>query len=131
MDVKSAFLNGILHEEAYVEQLKGFQDPHFPNHVFKLNKALYDLKQALRAWYEILTNFLIEKGYKRGGVDKTLFIMHFDTGVIITQINVDDIVFSSTSPSKVQEFAIQMKEEFEMIMVGELNFFLGLQFKQN
>ena len=126
MDVKSAFLNGILHEEAYVEQPKGFEDPHFPNHVFKLNKALYGLKQAPRAWYERLTNFLIEKGYKRGRVDKTLFIMHFDTGVIIAQIYVDDIVFGSTSPSKVQEFVNQMREEFEMSMVSELNFFLGL-----
>ena len=61
MDVKSAFLNGILHKEAYVEQPKGFKDPHFPNLVFKLNKALYGLKQALRAWYKKLTNFLIKK----------------------------------------------------------------------
>ena len=72
-----------MHEEAYVEQPKGFEDPYFPNHVFKLTKALYDLKQAPWAWYERLTNFLIEKGYKRRGLDKTLFIMHFDTGVII------------------------------------------------
>ena len=91
--------------------------------MFKLNKAFYCLKQAPRAWYERLTNFLIEKGYKRGGVHKTLFIMHFDTGVIIAQIYVDDIVFHSTSPSKVQEFVNQMREEFEMNIVGELNFF--------
>ena len=101
MEVKSAFLNSILHEEAYVRQPKGFEDPHFLNHVYKLNKALYGLKQGLHAWYERLTNFLTEKGYKRGVVDKTLFIMHFDTSIIIAQVYVDDIVFSSTSPSKV------------------------------
>ena len=94
--------------------------------MYKLNKALYSLKQAPRAWYERLTNFLIERGYNRGGVDKTLFIMHFHTSVIIAQIYVDDIVFRSTSPSKVHEFFNQMKDEFEMRMVGDLNFFLGL-----
>ena len=126
MDVKSAFLNGILHEKAYVEQPKGFEDPHFSNHVYKLNTTLYGLQQAPLAWYERLTNFLIKKGYKRRGVDKILFIMHFNNGIIITQIYVDDIVFGSTSPSKVQEFVYQMRDEFEMSMVGELNFFLGL-----
>jgi hypothetical protein len=61
MDVKSAFLNGILHEEVYVEQPKGFMDPHYPQHVYKLKKALYGLKQAPRAWYERLTTYLLEK----------------------------------------------------------------------
>ena len=70
MDVKSAFLDGILHEKAYVEKPKGFENPHFPNHVYKLNKALYGLKQALQAWYERLTNFLIEKGYGKGEMIK-------------------------------------------------------------
>ena len=66
MDIKSAFLNGILHEDAFVEQPKGFEDPHFSNHIDKLNKALHGLKQAPRARYERLTKFLIEKCYKRG-----------------------------------------------------------------
>ena len=91
MDVKSAFLNGVLNEEVYVEQPKGFEDPHFPNHVYKLKKALYGLKQAPRAWYERLTTFFVEKGYKRGGVDKTLFIKSFKSGITIAQIYVDDI----------------------------------------
>ena len=83
MDVKSVLLNGILNEEVYVEQPKGFEDPHHPHHVFKLKKALYGLKQAPRAWYERLTNFLIEKCYERGGVDKTLFIKKDKYGIII------------------------------------------------
>ena len=74
MDVKSEFLNGILNEEVYVEQPKGFEDPYHPHHVYKLKKALYGLKQAPRTWYERLTQFLLQKGYQRGGVDKTLFI---------------------------------------------------------
>ena len=69
MDVKSAFLNEILHEEVFVEQLKGFQDPHFPNHVLRLKKALYGLKQAPRAWYDRLTSYLLDHGFKRGQAD--------------------------------------------------------------
>uniref|UniRef100_UPI0030C72576 reverse transcriptase domain-containing protein n=1 Tax=Bradyrhizobium sp. TM233 TaxID=2599801 RepID=UPI0030C72576 len=74
MDVKSAFLNGYLNEEVYVEQPKGFTDPHHPEHVYKLKKALYGLKQAPRAWYERLTEFLVSNGYCKGGIDKTLFV---------------------------------------------------------
>ncbi|XP_075515957.1 uncharacterized protein LOC142550785 [Primulina tabacum] len=72
MDVKSAFLNGILKEEAYVSQPKGFEDPHHPNHVYKLKKALYGLKQAPRAWYGRLTEYLLDLGFKRGGYAKNL-----------------------------------------------------------
>ncbi|CAA7031803.1 unnamed protein product [Microthlaspi erraticum] len=75
MDVKSAFLNGILQEEVYVAQPKGFEDPTHPEYVYKLKKALYGLKQAPRAWYEHLTKFLIDTGYVRGTVDKTLFTL--------------------------------------------------------
>jgi hypothetical protein len=74
MDGKSTFLNGVLQEEVYAEQQKGFQDPHHPNHVYKLKKALYVLKQALRAWYERLTTYLLAKGFTRGQADRTLFI---------------------------------------------------------
>jgi len=66
MDVNSAFLNGILQEEVYVEQSKGFQDPHHPYHVYKLKNGLYGLKQAPRAWYERLTTYLLTKGFTRG-----------------------------------------------------------------
>ena len=117
MDVKSAFLNGSLNEEVYVEQPKGFEDPHYPHHVFKLKRALYDLKQAPRAWYERLTNFFIEKGYERGGVDKTLFIIKDKCDIIIAQIYVDDIVFGSTFQSKLNDFVNQMKNEFKRSMV--------------
>ena len=67
IDVKCAFLNGYLNEELFVEQPKGFEDPpHFPNHVLRLKKALYGLKQASRAWYDRLTHYLMNRGFKRG-----------------------------------------------------------------
>ena len=66
MDLKSAFLNGYVKEEVYVMQPPGFENCEFPNHVFKLDKELYGLKQAPRAWYERLSNFLLENGFRRG-----------------------------------------------------------------
>ena len=76
MDVKSAFLNGLISKEVYVKQPPSFENKNFPYHVFKLSKALYSLKQAPRAWYERLNSFLLKNGFKRGKVDTTLFISH-------------------------------------------------------
>ncbi|KAK8674769.1 hypothetical protein V6N13_032872 [Hibiscus sabdariffa] len=131
MDVKSAFLNGFINEEVYVEQPPGFEDPKFPNHVFKLSKALYGLKQAPRAWYERLSNFLVEKGFNKGNVDTTLFIKNDGKDILVVQIYVDDIIFGSTNELLCQDFAKLMQGEFEMSMMGELSFFLGLQIKQS
>ncbi|KAG9459176.1 hypothetical protein H6P81_003684 [Aristolochia fimbriata] len=130
MDVKSAFLNGYLNEEVYVELPKGFEDPHKPDCVYRLTKALYGLKQAPRAWYERLTQCLCSKGFTRGGVDKTLFIKREDQKLTLAQIYVDDIVFGSTSDYAQRQFFKHMQEEFEMSMVGELAYFLGFQIKQ-
>ena len=74
MDVKGAFLNRCLYEEVFVEQPKGFQDPHFPDHVLRLKKALYGLKQASREWYDRLISYLSDHGFKRGQIDRTLFV---------------------------------------------------------
>ncbi|KAM7466521.1 hypothetical protein LguiB_014083 [Lonicera macranthoides] len=130
MDVKSAFLNGLLSEEVYVEQPKGFIDHKKPDYVYRLKKALYGLKQAPRAWYDRLAAYLISKGYVRGSSDKTLFIKFDDDIIIVAQVYVDDIVFGSTSELHAQNFAKIMQTEFEMSMMGELNYFLGLQVKQ-
>ncbi|CAA0807006.1 cysteine-rich RLK (RECEPTOR-like protein kinase) 8, partial [Striga hermonthica] len=130
MDVKSAFLNGILHEEAYVKQLEGFKDPKIPNHVYRLKKALYGLKQAPRAWYERLTMYLLEKGFKRGGVDQTFYALRTNEDLLAVQIYVDDIIFGSTSKKLINHFIKLMSSEFEMNLVGELSYFIGLQVKQ-
>jgi hypothetical protein len=73
MDMKSAFLNGPIKEEVYVEQPPDFEDDRYLDHVYKLSKALYGLKQAPRAWYECLRDFLIYNAFKVGKVDPTLF----------------------------------------------------------
>jgi len=130
MDVKSAFLNGFIQEEVYVDQPSGFENQEKPNHVFKLKKVLYGLKQTPRAWYEHLSKFLLEKGFSRGQVDTTLFIKKKLNDILLVQIYVDDIIFGSTNDSLCKEFSQDMQNEFEMSMMGELNFFLGLQIKQ-
>jgi hypothetical protein len=130
IDVKSVFLNSFIAEEVYVEQPPGFENHEFPNHVFKLSKALYGLKQAPRAWYERLSGFLIEKGFTRGKLDTTLFLMFDGKDMLIVQIYVDDIIFGSTNENLCKEFSKTMQDEFEMSMMGELKFFLGLQIKQ-
>ncbi|CAM8962861.1 unnamed protein product [Rhodiola kirilowii] len=127
MDVKSAFLNGLLTKEVYVAQPKGFEDPHHPNHVYRLKKALYGPKLVPRAWYERVTEFLINHGYVRGGVDKTLFVKHTRSDFVIAQIYVDDIVFGSSNQKMVDKFVEQMQSEFKMSMVGGMCYFLGLQ----
>ena len=130
MDVKSAFLNRMFQEKVYVEQPKGFVDPHRPDDVYKLKKALYGLKQAPRAWYEMLAAYLIEHGFKRGFVDTTLFIWNDKNYFVVAQIYVNDFIFGATNDSFTQSFADEMKKMFEMSMVGELTYFLGLQVKQ-
>ncbi|GJY63718.1 retrovirus-related pol polyprotein from transposon TNT 1-94 [Tanacetum coccineum] len=130
MDVKSAFLNGFINEEVYVAQPPGFIDFEKLDHVYKLKKALYGLKQAPKAWYDRLKAFLIKHEYKMIMVDNTLFTKKKSSNLIIVQIYVDDIIFGSTCQDMCDEFAKIMHDEFEMSMMGELNFFLGLQIKQ-
>ncbi|KAJ0587298.1 putative RNA-directed DNA polymerase [Helianthus annuus] len=104
MDVKSAFLNGKIEEEVYVQQPEGFVDPKFQNHVYRLNKALYGLKQAPRAWYETLSNFLLNSGFTKGTIDTTLFLKTHKGHTLLVQIYVDDIIFGSTNESFCKKF---------------------------
>ncbi|GJW68502.1 retrovirus-related pol polyprotein from transposon TNT 1-94 [Tanacetum coccineum] len=131
MDVKTAFLNGPLKEEVYVSQPEGFIDDEFPNHVYRLKKALYGLKQAPRAWYDKLSSFLIEHGFNKGIIDPTLFTRRHGGDILLVQVYVDDIIFGSTNPDFSKRFANLMKNNFEMSMMGELKFFLGLQVHQS
>ncbi|GJR32317.1 putative ribonuclease H-like domain-containing protein [Tanacetum coccineum] len=130
MDVKSVFLYGTIGEEVYVHQPPGFVDPSYPNKVYKVIKALYGLHQAPRAWYETLSFFLLENGFRRGIIDKTLFIKKNKKDIFLVQVYVDDIIFGSTKQSMCTEFEECMHKRFQMSSMGELTFFLGLQVKQ-
>ncbi|GJX18503.1 retrovirus-related pol polyprotein from transposon TNT 1-94 [Tanacetum coccineum] len=130
MDVKSAFLNDFINEEVYVAQPPGIIDFTKPNYVYKLKKDLYGLKQAPKAWYDRLKAFLIKHNYFMGMVDNTLFTKKKDSNIIIVQIYVDDIIFGSTCQEMCDDVAKIMHDEFEMSLMEELNFFLGLQIKQ-
>ncbi|GJR41513.1 putative ribonuclease H-like domain-containing protein [Tanacetum coccineum] len=127
MDVKSAFLYGKIDEEVYVSQPPGFVDPKYSKKVYKVVKALYGLHQAPRAWYATLSTFLLKNGYRRGTIDKTLFIKKDKHDIILVQVYVDDIIFGSTKKSWCDEFEALMKSRFQMSSMGELTFFLGLR----
>ncbi|KAJ9538590.1 hypothetical protein OSB04_031323 [Centaurea solstitialis] len=118
MDVKTVFLNGELKEEVYVSQPEGFVDHTKPNHVYILDKALYGLKQSPRAWYDHLSNALLDNGFYKGN------------DILLVQIYVDDIIFGSTNLDMCTWFSDLMTTRFEMSMLRELSFFLGLQVLQ-
>ncbi|GJW98301.1 retrovirus-related pol polyprotein from transposon TNT 1-94 [Tanacetum coccineum] len=131
MDVKTTFLNGELKEEVYVSQPEGFVDPDHPTHVYRLKKALYGLKQAPRAWYDTLSWFLLDNKFSKGAVDPTLFTRKTGKHILLVQIYVDDIIFASTDPKACDIFSNEMSSKFQMSMMGQMSFFLGLQVSQN
>ncbi|GKA35492.1 putative ribonuclease H-like domain-containing protein [Tanacetum coccineum] len=111
-------------------QTTGFEDPDFPDRVYKVEKALYGLHQASRAWYETLLTYLLDNGSQRGKIDKTLFIKRDKVDILLVQVYVNDIIFGSTKKSLCTEFEKIMHKKFQMSSMGELTFFLGLQVKQ-
>ncbi|GJS66122.1 retrovirus-related pol polyprotein from transposon TNT 1-94 [Tanacetum coccineum] len=131
MDVKTTFLNGGLKEEVYVSQPEGFFDPDHLTHVYRLKKALYGLKQGPRAWYDTLSWFLLDNKFSKGAVDLTLFTQKIGKHILLVQIYVDDIIFASTDPKACDIFSNEMSFKFQMSMMGQMSFFLGLQVSQN
>ena len=105
MDIKTAFLNRLLKEDVYVAQPKGFIDPHFPDHVLYLKKALYGLTQAPRVWYDRLTQYFVSHGFTREKADQTLFIKREDGELIVAQVYVDDIIFELTKDEHAHGFS--------------------------
>ena len=104
-------------------QLPGFENNEFSNHVFKLDKSLYGLKQAPRAWYERLSNFLLENGFKRGKVDNTLFLKSKGEHLLLVQVYIDDIIFGATHNDLCNEFSKMMRSvdfEYKTQEGGEL-----------
>nr|GEV00513.1 retrovirus-related Pol polyprotein from transposon TNT 1-94 [Tanacetum cinerariifolium] len=127
MDVKIAFLNGELKEEVYVSQLEGFVDPDHPTHVYRLKKPLYGLKQAPRAWYDTLSRFLLDNKFSKGAVGPTLYTRKTGKHILLVQMYADDTIFASIEPKACDIFSSEMSFKFQMSMMGQLLFFLGLQ----
>ncbi|GJS38838.1 putative ribonuclease H-like domain-containing protein [Tanacetum coccineum] len=118
---------GTIEEEVYVCQPPSFEDLQFLNKVYKVEKALYGLHQALKAWCETLSTYLLENRFRKGIIDKTLFIKKNQGDILLVQVYLDDIIFGSTKKSLRIEFEILMHKKFQMSSIGELTFFLGLQ----
>ncbi|GKE80465.1 retrovirus-related pol polyprotein from transposon TNT 1-94 [Tanacetum coccineum] len=131
MDIKTAFLNGLLKEEIYVAQPYGFFDPDHPEKVYRLRNALYGLKQAPRAWYNELSKFMMSKGFTKVTIDPTLFTIRYGEEILLVQIYIDDIIFGSTNLKFSKRFKKLMHSRFKMSLMGEMKFFLGLQIHQS
>ncbi|KAI5351334.1 hypothetical protein L3X38_004225 [Prunus dulcis] len=124
LDVKSAFLNGILEEEVYVDQLKGFVVKGSESKVYKLHKALYGLKQAPRAWYSEIDGYFAECGFTKSQSEATLYVKaRGEASILIVSIYVDDIVYTGNDQEMLEDF---MKEKYEMTDLGLLHHFLGM-----
>nr|GEV27363.1 hypothetical protein [Tanacetum cinerariifolium] len=128
--VKSAFLYGKIKEEVYVYQPLGFEDLYFLDKVYKVEKALYGLHQAPRAWYETLSTYLLDNGFHKGKINKTLFIKRHKGDILLVEVYVDDIIFGSTKKELCASFEKLMHDKFQMSSMRELTFFLGFQVKQ-
>nr|GFB65695.1 hypothetical protein [Tanacetum cinerariifolium] len=114
---------GIDFEESFasvarIEAIQGFVDQDNPSYVYKLKKALYSLKQAPRAWYDMLSSLFISQHFSKGAVDPTLFTRKTGNSLLPVQIYVDDIKFASTNTALCNEFANLMTTKFKMSMMG-------------
>nr|GFA87989.1 putative ribonuclease H-like domain-containing protein [Tanacetum cinerariifolium] len=119
--------------EAMQEELLQFKiqkDPVFPAKVYKVEKAMYGLHLAPRAWYGTLSKYLLKNSFQRGTIDQTLFIRRQREDFILVQVYMDEIIFGSSNPQLCKEFEALMHKKFQMSAMGELNFFLGLQVLQ-
>lgn len=127
LDVKNAFLNGYLQEVLYMALPPGFTNKLFPQHVCKIQKALYGLQRAPEAWYERLSTFLISKNFYSSAVGTSLFIQKSKNGLLALLLYVDDMLITSSSIKHLQGFLADLKSEFNMKNVGIVNYFLGIE----
>ncbi|RVW71674.1 Retrovirus-related Pol polyprotein from transposon TNT 1-94 [Vitis vinifera] len=131
LDVKSAFLNGVLEEDIYVEQPEGFQVSGCEDKVYKLHKALYGLKRAPRAWYSRIDAYLLQQGFKRSESEATLYVLKVQEEVqLIVSLYVDDLLVTGCNSKILKQFMVQMESEFEMSNLGEMKYFLGMEIHQ-
>jgi hypothetical protein len=130
MDVKSAFLNGYLEEEIFVEQPEGFIVQGHEEKVYKLNKALYGLKHAPRSWYSRIDAHLVNLGFEKSPSEFTLYVKKVDNEVLVVSLYVDDLFVTGSHKELIDKFKERMKDAFEMTDLGKMSFFLGMQVQQ-
>ena len=130
MDAKTGFLHGSIKEEVYVEQPEGFEIYDRESHVCRLNKALYVLKQAPRAWYERTDSYLMKLGFTRSEADLNLYFKVIDDKPLILVIYVDDLFLIGADPL-IHKCKRELASEFEMKDLGFMHYFLGLEVWQN
>lgn len=133
LDVKSAFLHGELTEDVYVEQPLGYVRKGEEEKVYKLKKALYGLKQASRAWYSKIEAYFVKEGFERCNYEHTLFVKTEKGGksILIVSLYVDDLIFTGNDACMFESFKKSMKIEFDMIDLGKMKYFLGVEVLQN
>eukprot|EP00253_Pinus_taeda_P011981 PITA_11981 len=131
MDVKSAFLNGYLEEEVYVEHPQGFEVEGKENNFYKLKKALYGLKRAPRAWYTRIDGYFQENGFQRSKNDPTLYYKQEGIDILIISLYVDDLLYMGSSFKMNDKFKVAMMNEFEMKDLGIMKYFLGMEVYQS
>jgi hypothetical protein len=131
MDVKSAFLNGLLDEEIYMEQPEGFVDPDHPDKVCLLKKAIYGLKQASRAWNQQFHGVLLELGFTRTRSDAGVYHRQDDGGTLIIILYVDDITIFGDSLENVTNLKATLSKRYEMTDLGEIESYLGIRIKRD
>lgn len=132
MDVKSAFLNGVLEEEVYVNQPQGYIIEGQEDKVLKLKKALYGLKQAPRVWYNCIDEYFQKNGFTKSPYEHALYVKENKDGeVMYACLYVDDLIFTGNNQTIIEEFKKQMTARFEMTDLGLMCYYLGIEVKQN
>eukprot|EP00253_Pinus_taeda_P013886 PITA_13886 len=131
MDVKSTFLNGVLMEDVYIEQPPGYEKKGQEHKVCRLKKALYELKQAPRAWYNRIDSYLLENRFDKCEGEPTLYIKEKDGKILIVVLYVDDVIFTGNDEYLIEYFKTVLKLEFEITDMGLLKYFLGIEVEQN
>jgi len=131
MDVKTAFLHGVLEEEVYMTQPEGFIRKGQEDLVCKLNKSLYGLKQAPRAWYSRIDTYLCQLGFKRSVADHGIYIKTYDDVKIILTLYVDDLLILCNKLDVILQVKEELKKEFEMTDLGEAKYILGIHLDYN
>lgn len=127
LDVNNAFLNGVLTEDVFMHQPEGFIDFQYPSYVCKLNKALYGLMQAPRAWYDRLKGSLLQWGFQASKSDTSMFVQYFETDILLILVYVDDILITGSNFTHIEAVIQHLNSDFALKDLGEFSYFLGVE----